>query len=115
VHLAQKSLERCLEIGARLRAVELALVASRALRARSAAAAAVRIEELLALGERLIAETGARNFSGRLELERAELCALHGDTEERRAHLRAARDHFARMEAPLRVREAERALDLAGG
>jgi tetratricopeptide (TPR) repeat protein len=111
--LAETSLARCLEIGARTPAMAEALALSRVLRARAGVAAGERIEELLRLVERLIAETGARNLSPCVALERAELCGLRGDAEGRVAQLREARAGFARMEAASRVREMDRALDAA--
>jgi class 3 adenylate cyclase/tetratricopeptide (TPR) repeat protein len=106
----ERALEECLEGGFRLQAVEAALALSSALRARSGAAAADRIEALAKLADGLIEETGARNLSPLVALERAELCALRGDTEGRYARLREARAGFARMGAPARVREIDERL-----
>jgi hypothetical protein len=94
-------------------AAEIALLLSSILRVRSGVAAVDRIEKLAKLADGLIAETGARNLSAWVELERAELCGLRGDAAGRVARLRAAREMFARMDARLRVREMDRALESA--
>ena len=96
-----------------MNAAEVALMLSSVLRARDGAAAAERIEELAKLADRLIAETGARNLSAWVEVERAELCGLRGDSAGRVARLHAAREIFARMDATIRVRELDRALESA--
>ncbi len=109
--VAQESLDLCLEIGAKPNAAQVAPMLSSVLRARHGAAAADRVEELAKLADRLISETGARNLSAWVELERAELCGLRGDAAGRVAHLRSAREIFARMDAAIRVRELDRALE----
>ena len=57
--IAEAALDASLELGARLSAIDSALVLSAALRAETGLGAASRIEAVLATADRLIAETGA--------------------------------------------------------
>jgi class 3 adenylate cyclase len=99
---AEETLARCLGMGARLDAVEAALVLSAALRADAGAGEAVRSEEVLATADRLIAETGARNLAAFVLVERAALAELCGDPQRQETDLQRASEEFTRMGAPAR-------------
>jgi hypothetical protein len=109
--IAEEALTDCLEIGARLVAIEAAVTLSAALRAEAGLAAAGRVEELLATADRLIVETGARNLAAFVLVERAALAELRGAIGEQRAHLARARAAFAQMGATGRAREVGSALE----
>ncbi|HXJ36133.1 MAG TPA: adenylate/guanylate cyclase domain-containing protein [Candidatus Eisenbacteria bacterium] len=109
--LAEAALSQSLEIGARVDAVEAALVLSAALRAEVGPGAAARIEELLARAERSIAETGARSLIAFVLAERAALAELRGDVAERMEYLRRAHASFTRMRATGRARDVAAALE----
>jgi class 3 adenylate cyclase/tetratricopeptide (TPR) repeat protein len=109
--IAEDALSRCLQIGARLCAIEAAVVLAAALRAEMGVAAAPRIDEPLATADRLIAETGARNLTPFVLVERAAWSGLRGDTREQAAHLRRAHEAFTQMGATGRARETAAALE----
>jgi len=87
------------------------VVLSAALRAETGLAAAARIDEVLATADRLIAETGARNLSAFVLVERAALAELRGDARQQEAHLRRAHEAFVQMGATGRARETAAALE----
>ncbi len=58
-----------------------------------------RIDELLKTADELIAATGARNLAPFVLLERAAVCQLRGETQQRVAHLHGAHAGFALMGA----------------
>ena len=91
-------------------AVLAAVTLSAALRAETGLAAAPRNDEVLAIADRLIAETGARNLSPFVLVERAALAELRGDTAQEATHLRRAHEEFKRMGATGRARETAAAL-----
>jgi adenylate cyclase len=97
--IAEDTLASCLQIGARLIAIEAALALSAALRAEGGAAVAPRIDEVLATADRLIAETGACNLAPFVLVERAALSELRGESQQRESYLRRALDGFAKMGA----------------
>jgi len=97
--IAEEALVSCLEIGARLGAIEAAVALSTARRAIVGVGGAERIEEVFAMAERLIAETGARNLTPFVLVERAELAELRGETQQRESHLRRALEAFTQMGA----------------
>jgi hypothetical protein len=111
--IAEETMTKCLEIGARPVAIEAAVTLSAALRAETGLAAAPRIEEALATAERLIAEVGARNLTPFVLVERAALAALRCDAAEETTHLRRAHEEFTRMGATGRARATAAALDRA--
>jgi hypothetical protein len=82
-----------------------------ALRTQSGAEAGPRIGEVLATADRLIAETGARNLTPFVLVERAALAELRGDARLQEECLRKAHEGFARMSATGRARAAAVALD----
>jgi hypothetical protein len=108
--LAEETLVHCLQIGARLVAIEVAVTLSAALRAESGVAAAPRIDELLTTVDRLTADTGARNLVPFVFEERAALSELRGDAREQEVHLRRAHELFTRMAATGRARQTAAAL-----
>jgi len=108
--LAEGALGTCLDTGARLFGIEAALALSAALRAEPGGAAARRIDDVLATADRLIAETGARNLTAFVCVERAALAALQGDVRQEAAHRRGAHDAFTRTGATGRARETAAAL-----
>jgi hypothetical protein len=108
--IAEETLISCLEIGSRLVAIEAAVTLSAALRAETGLAAAPRIDEVLAIADRLIAETGARNLTAFVLVERAALAALRGDAAQETVHLQRAHEEFKRMGATGRARETAAAL-----
>jgi hypothetical protein len=108
--LAETILADCLEIGARVNAIEAAVALSAALRAHAGAAAAPRMDEVLATAERLIAETGARNLTPFVLMERAGLAELREEMQQREAYLRGALEGFTRMGATGRAAQLEREL-----
>jgi len=108
--IAEDTLTNCLEIGARLFAIEAAVALSAALRAETGIAAAPRIDEVLATADRLIAETGARNLTPFVLMERAALSEFRGDAREQEAHLRRAHEAFTQMGATGRAHQTAAAL-----
>jgi class 3 adenylate cyclase/tetratricopeptide (TPR) repeat protein len=108
--IAEETLSNCLDIGARPVAIEAAVTQSAALRAATGLAAAPRIDEVLATADRLVAETGARNLTAFVLVERAALAALRGDVEQETTFLWRAREEFTRMGATGRARETAAAL-----
>jgi hypothetical protein len=108
--IAEETLAHCLEIGSRPVAIEAAVTLSAALRAETGLAAAPRIDQVLAIADRLIAETGARNLTPFVLVERAALAALRGDAAQETTHLRRAHEEFERMGATGRARETDAAL-----
>ena len=111
--IAEETLTSCLRIGARVVAIEAVVTLSAALRAEIGVASAERIEEVLATADRLIAETGARNLTAFVLVERAELAALRADPARRAACLRSAHEEFTRMGATGRARTIAAALERA--
>ena len=97
--VAEEALTHCLEIGARLDAIEAALTLSAALRAAAGDGAAVQIEEVLATADRLIAETGACNLTAFVLVERAALSEWRGEMVQRKTYLRRAHGAFTQMGA----------------
>jgi hypothetical protein len=77
--LATKAFADCVDAGARVAGIVAAATLAAALRAEAGLAAAARIEEVSATADRLIADTGARNLSSRVSMERAALAELRGD------------------------------------
>jgi hypothetical protein len=102
---AEQVFSRSLELGTRIEAVEAALTLATILRAQADPAEASRIETLLATADRLIAETGARNLTPFVHLERAALLTRAEDAGLRRALLERAQADFTRMGANGRARE----------
>ena len=92
IELAEQGLALAGELRTRIHALRCALALSRALRAD--AAPPDRIESVLARADDVIAETGARNFTPLVAVERAELAALRGDDAERTALLQQALELF---------------------
>jgi len=88
--LAEQALTACLEMGAHLGAIEAAVALSAVLRALAGSTEIERARDALATAERLIAETGARNLTAFVLVERAGLAELDGAPQEREAHLRHA-------------------------
>jgi hypothetical protein len=109
--LAEDVLTHCLELGLRLVAIEAAVTMSAALRTETGTAAASRIDEVLAIADRLIGETGACNLRPFVLVERAALTQLSGDVRGRHEYLRAAHDGFTRMGATGRARTTAAALE----
>jgi class 3 adenylate cyclase/tetratricopeptide (TPR) repeat protein len=109
--IAEETLTYCLDIGARVVAIEAAVTVSAALRAEIGRTAAPRIDELLATADRLIAETGACNLAGFVLVERAALAELRGTLDEQVAHLRRAHAAFTNMGAEARARVVSAVLD----
>ncbi len=107
--IAEETLTKSLEIGSRLVAIEAAVTVSAALRAEIGRTAAPRIDELLAVADRLIAETGACNLAAFVLVERAALAELRGTLDEQTAHLRRAHAAFTKMGAGGRARAVGRA------
>ena len=97
--MAAAALNDSLQLGARLGAIDSALVLSAALRAEIGLGAAPRIEEVLATADRLIAETGACNMTAFVLVERAALSELRGEVPQRQVYLRGALDAFKQMGA----------------
>jgi class 3 adenylate cyclase len=108
--IAEAALDDCLAIGARLCAIDSALVLSAAVRAETGLAAAARIDDVLATADRLIAESGARNMTAFILVERAAVAALRGDARQQAEHLRCAHEAFTRMGATGRARQTVAAL-----
>jgi class 3 adenylate cyclase len=109
--IAEDTLTNCLEIGARLVAIEAAVALSAALRAETGVAAAPRIDEVLGTADRLIAGTGACNLTPFVFVERAALSELRGDLRLQEECLRGAHEGFTRMGATGRARATAAALD----
>jgi hypothetical protein len=109
--IAEETLTRCLEIGSRPVAIEAAVTLSATLRAETGLAGAPRIDEVLGIADRLIAETGARNLTPFVLMERAALAALRGDAAQETTHLRRAHEQFERMGATGRARETAAVLE----
>jgi len=97
--MAEAALDSSLKLGARLCAIDSALVLSAALRAEAGLEAAPRIEAVLATADHLIAETGARNMAAFVLVERAALSELRGETQQRETYLRRAHGAFTQMGA----------------
>ena len=110
--LAEEALTHCLENGARLDAIEAALALAAALRADAGVGETARIEDVLATADRLIDETGARNMTAFVLVERAALSALRGDTRQQEEHLRRADEVFTRMGATGQATRLARELSL---
>jgi class 3 adenylate cyclase len=108
--IAEETLTSCLEMGARLGAIEAAVALSAALRAIAGAGEAERIEEVLATADRLIAETGACNLTAFVLVERAGLAELRGETRQQESHLRRALEAFTQMGATGRAARLAREL-----
>jgi hypothetical protein len=94
-------------------AIEAAVALAAALRAETGVTAATRIEEVLATAERLVAETGGRNLTPFVLVERAGLARLRGDVRGRETCLRQAGELFTRMGATGRARAAAATLEHA--
>ncbi|HXQ21536.1 MAG TPA: hypothetical protein VN812_07675 [Candidatus Acidoferrales bacterium] len=97
--MAETARDDCLEIGARVCAIDSALVLSAALRGEMGLGAAARIDDVLPTADRLIAETGACNMTAFVLVERAALSELRGEAQQRKAYLRDALEGFSRMGA----------------
>ena len=108
---AEHVFAHALEVGARIEAVEAAITLSAVLGARGDPAEANRIAEVLAIADRLIGETGARNLAPFVLLERAALRTQSNGAAQRRALLERARDAFLEMGATGRARAVEAQLD----
>ncbi len=108
--IAEDTLTNCLDVGARLVAIDAAVVLAAALRAESGVSAAARIDEVLATADRLIAETGACNLTPFVLVERAALAELRSDTRQQEEHLRRAHEAFMQMGATGRARLTAAAL-----
>jgi hypothetical protein len=104
---AEQVFTRSLELGARLHAVEAALILSAAIRTQGDPSDSPQVESVLGTAERLIAETGARNFSPLVLLERAASLLSEADAPARRALLARALAEFTRMGATGRLRQVE--------
>jgi class 3 adenylate cyclase len=102
---AETALSTLLARGIRIGAADTAIVLATALRAEGSNDAPHRIDDALALAERLVAETGARNLLPSLLLERA--AGLGAGDPLRRALLERAHAEFVRMGAPIRARAIE--------
>jgi tetratricopeptide (TPR) repeat protein len=109
--IAEETLTCCLEIGARVVAIEAAVTLSAALRAEIGPSAGQRIEEILATADRLIAETGACNLTAFVLVERASLAELRGMVDEQGVHLRRAHAALMKMGAGGRARAVGTVLD----
>jgi len=107
---AEGVLARLLERGIRTVAAETAILLATALRLESGPDAAQRSDEALTTADRLIAETGARNFAPLVLLERVALLTRPDDAARRRDLLERARDAFVEMGAPVRAQEIENQL-----
>ena len=103
---AESAFRQCLALDARLLGIDAALVVAACRRARQGMDAAAEIAEVLATADRLIVETGARNMTAFVLVERAALAALRGDARQEAEHLHAAYAEFVRMGATGRAREA---------
>ena len=108
---AERVFARALEVGARIEAAESAIAVSEILRVQADPAGLARIEELLATAERLIAETGARNLTPLLLLERVARLTRDEDAPRRRELLERALAEFTRMEATGHMREVAKMLE----
>ena len=108
--LAEGALATGLATGGRLLAIEAAPALSAALRTELGVAALPRIDDVLTTADRLIAETGARNMTAFVLVERAAAAALQGDARQEAAHLRRAHEEFTRMGATGRARQTASAL-----
>jgi class 3 adenylate cyclase len=109
--IAEAGLEIARERGNRLEAIDAALTLAAALRGIASEECVVRLGETLRTAETLIAETGARNLEPLLLVERGREARLRGDEDAGLSLLRRAREGFAALGAPGRVRalDAERA------
>ena len=101
-----------LDRGIRTEAAEMALTLAAALRAEGGPGATQRIEEVLGVADRLIAETGACNLAPFVLLERAASLTRDEDALVRRELLERALAEFTRMEATGRVREVAQMLEV---
>ncbi len=109
--IADEVLTYCLGVGLRLVAIEAAVTLSAALRAEGGSAAAPRIDEVLGIADRLIAETGACNLTPFVLVERAGVAELCGDVRQHHECLRRAHEAFTHMGATGRARTTAAALD----
>jgi hypothetical protein len=75
--------------------------------AQEGAAAGAAVRAALAEAERLIGETGATSLTPLVLLDRAELARLEGDVGARDSGLRAARELFEELGAPMRVQQID--------
>jgi len=108
--MAEAALGESLKLGARLWAIDSALVLSAALRAEMGLGAAPQIESVLASADRLIAETGACNMTAFVLVERAALAELRREMSPREAFLHRALEDFMRMGAAGRAARLAREL-----
>jgi len=109
--IAEETVTTCLEMGARVVAIEAAVTLSAALRAEIGVSAGQRIEEVLATADRLIAETGACNLTPFVLVERASLAELREMLDEQGSHLHRAHAAFTKMGASGRARAVWTVLD----
>ena len=97
--IAEDTYTHSQKIGARIDAIHAVLALTPILRIDADEATLARIDELLTTADKLIAATGARNLAPFVLLERAAVCQLRGETQQRLTHLRGAHAGFVLMGA----------------
>jgi tetratricopeptide (TPR) repeat protein len=102
---AEESVEVARRMGARTAECLAQRTLARVLLRREGLAAAKAIRRALDRADTLVDETGAKNFRPLIQLERAELARLEGDSRARAHELREAHRLFSEMGA---TRRAER-------
>jgi tetratricopeptide (TPR) repeat protein len=110
--LAEESIIVGRRIGAPMDLISAQRALAHVLLAQEGTAAVSAVRAALDDAERLVAETGATNFTPLLLLDRAELALLEEDNAGRESALRQAQGLFETLRAPLRARQVEALLAL---